>query len=95
MKEITWSPQAQADLSSIDDYYIKYDLAYAGRVGKATISVARYLAENRFVGPTFGSGSLRKWHIPKSPYLLIYRTAINGIEVVRIRHGHEDWKPIL
>jgi toxin ParE1/3/4 len=95
MKSVIWSPQARADLNGIDEYTSNLDTEYADRVGKTAILAARYLAENPFVGPTFGQYQLRKWPIRKSPYLILYRPVQNGIEVVRVRHSHEDWKPNL
>ncbi|WP_010215170.1 type II toxin-antitoxin system RelE/ParE family toxin [Sphingomonas sp. PAMC 26621] len=33
----------------------------------------------------------RKWRISASPYILIYRVLDNRIQILRIRHGRENW----
>jgi toxin ParE1/3/4 len=93
MKEVIWSPEAQADLAVIDEFYSDIDPDYADRVGWTAIQTARYLSENPYLGPSIEQGDIRKWRIPKSPYLLLYSPTPSGINVVRVRHGHEDWKP--
>ncbi len=93
MRVAIWSPEARADLAEIDTYFANLDPEFAEKIGRIAIATARYLAENPYVGPKLGNGPLRKWPVRKSPYLLLYRPAREGIEVIRVRHSAENWKP--
>lgn len=95
MKRAFWTPDAKRDLSRIDDYFAESDHEFADRVGRLAIDTARFLAENQYVGPVIEPGSSRKWPVRKTPYLLIYRPVRGGVEILRVRHAHEDWKPSL
>lgn len=95
MKRAFWTPDAKDDLARIDDYLSEVDAEFANRVGRLAIATGRYLADNPFVGSLIEPGNSRKWPVRKTPYLLIYRPGKTGVEILRVRHAHEDWKPVL
>jgi plasmid stabilization system protein ParE len=91
MKRAVWTRPAQDDLARIDDYYQQISPAFADRLGTAALCAARFLAEHARAGPTLALGA-RKWRIDKYDYVLIYRTADAGVEILRMRHLREDWR---
>lgn len=93
MRRAAWSPESRRDLERIDDHYARLAPEYANAILRAAGLAAAFLAENPFAGPEFGDGKTRKWRVQKSPYLLIYRPRSWGVEIVRVRHSAEDWKP--
>jgi toxin ParE1/3/4 len=95
MRRAFWTPDAKNDLAKIDDHLAGIDFEFAKRVGRLAIITSHYLADNPFVGPVIEPGTARKWPVRNTPYLLFYRPVKAGVEILRVRHAHEDWKPIL
>lgn len=86
-----WSRQARDDLARADTYYRERSVAYAYSIGREAIAAGRFLADFPAAGPVFGGGT-RKWRIKNTDYLLIYRVIPGGVEIVRMRHAHENWR---
>jgi toxin ParE1/3/4 len=42
-------------------------------------------------GPALGIGSFRKLSIVRFDYIVLYRITRDAVEIVRVRHAHEDW----
>jgi plasmid stabilization system protein ParE len=91
MNRAEWTKAAQIDLARIDDYYRELSPAFADRLGDSAIAAARFLAEHRYAGPSFGSDTARKWALSNSPYVLIYRAQPFGVQILRVVHGATDW----
>ena len=91
MSRAEWTRAAQNDLAGIDDYYRELSLSFADRLGDAAIAAARFLAEHRYAGPSFGSDIARKWTLSNSPYVLIYRVQPFSVQILRVVHGATDW----
>ena len=91
MSHANWTIRASADLAAADTYYRQIDPGFAYRLGHSAIAASQVLAENPRIGPVFGRGT-RKWRIRNTDYLLIYRIVGNGVEVIRMHHGHENWR---
>lgn len=92
MKVAQWTIDAQADLAHLDELYAETAPDYADRVGDATVLAANFLAERPYAGPPIGEGHERKWNVRTTHYILIYRIVDGGVEVLRVRHGHENWQ---
>lgn len=87
-----WTPEAQDDFSALDDQFSKLSPDYAYRVGRAALAAARFLAENPGAGPVL-EGSVRKWRVRKTDYVLLYRITQSGVEIVRLIHAMRAWRP--
>lgn len=92
MIEIHWTAPARADLERIDLELAERDPEYADRVGAAAIASARFLAEWPGAGPEVERGR-HKWPVHGTPYLLVYRIKRKRIEITRVRHARENWRP--
>ena len=92
MSRVLWSKDAVDDLASIDDFYVALDVDYADRVGRAAIRAARFLADHPGAGPIV-TGEFRKWRIPGTRHLLVYRVRTEAVEILRVHHGRENWRP--
>ncbi|MGJ3626574.1 type II toxin-antitoxin system RelE/ParE family toxin [Sphingomonas sp. MMS24-JH45] len=88
-----WSGAALADLARLDDFYAAIDPDYADRVGRLAVRAARFLADHPQAGPTV-MGEFRKWRVPGTRHLLLYRLGADGIEIVRVHHGKENWREV-
>jgi toxin ParE1/3/4 len=92
MKRARWTPSAQRDLAALDDESSELSPAYAYRIGRAALAAARFLAENPGAGPVL-DGKIRKWRVRGADYVLLYRVAADGVEIVRLHHARRDWRP--
>jgi len=92
MRRSRWTIEARQDLAAIDDYYIDLNPDHATRVGRAAIAAARFLAERPEAGPILVD-DVRKWSVRGTDYALIYRRAKAGVEVLRVYHAKQNWRP--
>ena len=91
MNRIEWTGTAIADLYDIDDYWSAYSNDAAERVADRIQAAAAFLGTMPRAGPVLRREDARKWRIPASPYILIYRVLDDRIQILRIRHGRENW----
>jgi toxin ParE1/3/4 len=92
------NPAARRD---IDDYvlWLHHDAGSdtASRFAKSAIDTFDRLAQTPAMGPTVPTSAsyltaLRKWKVEGFPKLLIfYRPSPDGIEIIRVLHGAQDW----
>jgi plasmid stabilization system protein ParE len=92
MKRAHWTPDAKADLAKIDDFYTEIALDYADKVGDAAIAAAQFLLQFPYAGTSIDIDDVRKWRVRATPYILIYRTQRDAVQILRIRHMAEDWQ---
>ncbi len=90
MRRTIWSGPARDDLARVDDFYAAIDPGHADRVGRAALEAGRFLAEFPLAGPVV-EGAFRKWRVPATRYVLVYRLFEGGVEILRVRHGRENW----
>ncbi len=91
MRRVTWAPRAKADLARIDVFYAERDPDFADEIGQAAIAAGRFLSEFPAAGPIVDRDA-RKWRIAETDFLLLYRITLTGVEILRVRHGREDWQ---
>ena len=92
MSHALWSGKALGDLARIDDFYAPLDPDYADRVGRFAVRAARFLADHPRAGPVVEQ-AFRKWRVPGTQHVLIYRIVSDGVEILRVHHGRENWRP--
>jgi toxin ParE1/3/4 len=93
MMRLSWSALAEADLAEIDDYWWVRDRDMAIALIERVRLAAERLRDMPAKGTFIDGGAVRKWSVPKSPYLLLYRVQPDGIEILRIYHSRQDWRP--
>ncbi len=92
MKRAQWTKPAQADFARIDDFYRQLAPDLSERLGTATLGAARFLADNPRAGSALEAG-VRKWRITSFEYVLLYRVVADGVEILRMHHARENWRP--
>lgn len=92
MSRATWTPPAQDDFDALDDDTSRLNPDYAYRVGRAALAAARFLADHPGAGPVL-DGAVRKWRVRGTDYVILYRRADDGVEILRMHHGRRDWRP--
>ena len=92
MRRLIWSLASLRDLRAIDEYIASESRQAALRTLQAIRDRADQLRTYPRSGPVL-SGEFRSLSVRTAPYLIIYRAAKDRIEIVRIRHTREDWRP--
>ena len=93
--KIVWSAPAKADLASIHEYYRDSAPDHAFRVAALAVRAARLLAERPKLGPVVADTDHRKWTIPKTRHMLIYRIAGQKLHISRVVHASQDRQKLL
>jgi len=92
MSEVIWSDTARSDLARIDDFLLAVDSRYAERVALQALLAGRFLSQFPSAGAIV-DGETRKWTISGTEYILLYEYREDGIDILRVHHGREDWWP--
>lgn len=87
-----WTPPAIADLEAIDDYWSDYNVESAERVASKIEAAAGFLCESPRAGTPLDDGQARKWRVATTPYLIVYRSRAETIEVLRVYHARTNWR---
>ncbi|MEG8032164.1 conserved hypothetical protein [Sphingomonas aurantiaca] len=91
MSRTSWAALARIDLARIDDFNARHDHDYADLVGRAAIAAGNFLADFPAAGPVVDRDE-RKWRVPETDYVLIYRIVPHGVEILRAFHARENWR---
>lgn len=94
MSKAVWTPSAQDDFDALDDEFSQLGADHAYRVGRAALAAGRFLAGYPGAGPVL-DGAIRKWRVRGTEYVILYRIADDGVEIVRLHHARRDWRPRL
>lgn len=79
-------------MASIDAYYQSFSRDFARRDLAEAIAAGRMLSRHPQAGPVIDDSGLRKWRVPKTPYILFYRLAETELRIVRVIHAAQDWQ---
>lgn len=90
MKTVTWTQTATVDLREAETYLGQYHEALARDLIERATAAARFLLDFPGLGAPM-TGRWRKWRVPRTRYLLIYRPTRSGIEVARVRYDRSHW----
>jgi toxin ParE1/3/4 len=91
VSQAIWSGQALDDLANVDDFYATTHPNHADRIGRAVVQAARFLVDTPHAGPIV-KHDRRKWRVPGTQYVIVYIAVSDGIEVLRVHHGRENWR---
>lgn len=90
MKRAIFAPAAEADLEAIHDYIATDNLAAATMLVARLEDLATRLAETPGMGRARAELLPDLRSFPFGNYVLFYRPAESGIEIVRVLHGARD-----
>jgi toxin ParE1/3/4 len=89
--KVIWTVPAQRDFGRIDEFHAAHDPEFARRAGLLALQSGRFLADHPYAGADIGGG-VRKWHVARTSYVLLYRVADDTVQILRVRHVREDWR---
>jgi len=78
---------ARRDLTRVHTYYAGHDAALATAIVGRVLAATRTLGDMPRAGPVTPRGDRRKWLVPKTPYLLLYRVERDHVRILRVLHG--------
>ncbi|QDT35813.1 type II toxin-antitoxin system RelE/ParE family toxin [Stratiformator vulcanicus] len=96
MAEARFSPLAEKDLLELFEYITQRRSSSAVRLRDRLLTVTQDLARNPRMAPhhpPFESQGVRVF--PVKPYVICYREAPDGVEIIRILHAARDIDAIL
>lgn len=95
MKRVIWAEAAISDLHEIEEYLVRtYGVAFARHTIKSLIDAANWLLRQPHGGERLAFDGWRKWRPRKIRHVRVYRIVDDGIEVLRVRHERNDWRPV-
>ena len=90
--KVDWSAPALADLRGIDVYLADYSPDTAAEHLAAILAGADVLESYPSIGPAL-DGTTRSLRVRHTRYILLYRIRGTEVEILRVRHDREDWRP--
>lgn len=88
-------PQAEHDLQEIADYIALDDPRAADKQLHRFAASFRRLGEFPELGTAHDDVRPGMRLLPVGPYLILYRIAEKGVEIVRVIHGAREWQELL
>ena len=92
MKDLRWAPRAQADLADLHIYFREIDPEIALQMTERSTAAARFLSEHPKPGSPVDDSRSRRWRVPRTAFVLIYREAADHIRILRVVHYARDWQ---
>ena len=90
MRRAAWTQTATDDLREAERYLTGIHEAIARDLVERAVAAGRFSLDYPAIGSPM-RGRWRKWRIPGTRYLLIYRPTPSGIEIGRVRYGRSRW----
>lgn len=89
---ISFSPQAEADLQNVFDYISDYSEARATEYIARILQAIRILEHFPLLGRVGRVEGTREWPLSGMPYLAIYRIkSQTELEILTIKHGRQKY----
>ena len=93
MRRLDWSDESLVDLDRIAAYIALYDRPASRRVVKAIRASLERVREHPLSAPLNVDLGLRKLTVTRYPYVVLYRPTVSFIEIARVHHAAENWRP--
>lgn len=89
---IRWTSSAAFDLTQISDYtQVRFSPTQARRTALTIYDAAESLSTHPYRGRPGRKPDTRELVISGLPFVIIYRSRTNDIEILRILHGAQKW----
>ncbi|TPG41161.1 type II toxin-antitoxin system RelE/ParE family toxin [Sphingomonas koreensis] len=86
MKRLIWSGPARSDLFSIAAYYGRIDPTLPDLILQRIEEAPLVLLDFPKVGSPTRNDRVRKWRVPKTPFVLFYAEHGDDIQIRRVVH---------
>jgi toxin ParE1/3/4 len=93
LRTLIWSGPALRDIAAVALFYRQIDTSVADKMIERIRAAPLPLLDQPLLGPSIGLRSARKWSVKGQPYVLRYRVAPHRIEILRVHHVAQNWRP--
>ncbi len=90
--KVEWTQPALADLNEAEEYIARENPQAAAIVAQRIWDASQALADNPEMGRKGEVVDTREWVIEKTAYLFVYQILNDQIDILRLWHGHQNWK---
>ncbi len=88
---LEWTTPAADELEAAQTYYHGLNPIAARMLARHIVEAARRLRTHPQIGrPGLREGT-REWVVSRSPYVLVYRTTPQAVQILHVWHGAQDW----
>lgn len=87
-----WTRPALADLVEAQAFIAQDDPQSAHKVAQHIWDAATNLRDNPDIGRPGHVSGTREWVVTRTPYLIVYRTQHDAVEILRVWHTRRDWR---
>lgn len=88
---IVWARGARADLRSAADYVAEHDRRAAKRLVQRLVGIAPTLVAHPGIGRPGRIEGTREFFVSGTPYIIVYRTGGERLDIVRVLHTSRLW----
>ena len=88
---LIWSAPARRDLLRIVDYYWAISPELAAELVARLEAAPLILLSYPNLGTNFGKS--RKWNVPGTPFILLFRSEKGAVRISRVHDARENWFP--
>jgi toxin ParE1/3/4 len=93
--KLEWTHPARDDVLEIIGYIAQDDPAAADRVGEAIIEAVGKLSDFPQIGRDGIVPGTRELVLPRLPYIISYRVARQGVQILAVLHSARDRRRVL
>ncbi len=90
--KLRWTRPALADLIEAQAFIAQDDPQAAQQVAQRVWEAASNLRDNPDIGRPGHVTGTREWVVARTPYLIVYRTKGDTVEILRVWHTRRDWR---
>lgn len=91
MYRLEWSIKPLVDFDKAQAYIARESPFAAQAVADRILQASRQLMQTPDIGRPGLIPGTRHWSVQRTPYLIVYRTKADTIEILRVWHGRRDW----
>jgi toxin ParE1/3/4 len=92
---VVWLEGAVDDLKEIVDHIAASNRTASAKVAAALYDAAAHLDSHPRMGRRGRLGGTRELVVARFPFIIVYRTLRDRVEVLRVIHGRRDWHTAL
>ncbi len=90
--KVRWTRPALSDFIEAQEFIARDDPQAASRTAERLWEAAEHLTENPHIGRKGHVAGTRELVVTRTPYLIVYRTRDEVVEILRIWHGRRNWQ---
>ncbi len=90
---VIWVTAAKRDLAGIVAHIAESDPGQARRIGQILRDAPTALLQHPYRGRPGRWPETREYVLPALPWFYIYKVLPDGIAILRLLHGAQDWPP--